>query len=327
MRNQVLAVFSALLLARLRGRPDYRRPEVATSDQFVGVEGAKFSSRRRARFANGSGDTQLNEIIERSRRQSRHPHRDRAVARGSCIARRRRAGSRADGASVSRLHRRGRSSDRQLAPLRYRSQPGLLRFRLRCLLGAGFLRSRPSPSRSEFGRSAVRRSQVCATQVSVTAEVARNYFELRGAQQRLAVAQRNAENQGDGTHHDCSIGCGSWHAARRLARAGATFGDSGDDSGSRSRSHAQHAATRRADRPIAGSAVAATFRGERCPTAGMPTTSARRSSCCVDVPISGRRARPRRGDCGDRCGGRRSVPPHHVPRPLGLQCRQEQRPG
>ena len=32
-------------------------------------------------------------------------------------------------------------------------------------------------------------------QVSVAAEVARTYFELRGAQQRLAVAQRNAANQ------------------------------------------------------------------------------------------------------------------------------------
>lgn len=32
-------------------------------------------------------------------------------------------------------------------------------------------------------------------QISVAAEVARTYFELRGAQQRLAVAQRNAANQ------------------------------------------------------------------------------------------------------------------------------------
>ena len=40
-------------------------------------------------------------------------------------------------------------------------------------------------------------ASVYATQVSVTAEVARNYFELRGAQQQLAVAQRNAENQGE----------------------------------------------------------------------------------------------------------------------------------
>jgi multidrug efflux system outer membrane protein len=38
---------------------------------------------------------------------------------------------------------------------------------------------------------------VYATQVSVTAEVARNYFELRGAQEQLEVARRNAENQGE----------------------------------------------------------------------------------------------------------------------------------
>lgn len=34
-----------------------------------------------------------------------------------------------------------------------------------------------------------------AVQVSVAAEVARNYFELRGAQEQFAVAQRNADNQ------------------------------------------------------------------------------------------------------------------------------------
>lgn len=34
-------------------------------------------------------------------------------------------------------------------------------------------------------------------QVSLFAEVARNYFELRGAQQRLAIAQRNIDNQAD----------------------------------------------------------------------------------------------------------------------------------
>jgi multidrug efflux system outer membrane protein len=33
--------------------------------------------------------------------------------------------------------------------------------------------------------------------ISVFAEVARNYFELRGAQDRLAVARRNAQNQSD----------------------------------------------------------------------------------------------------------------------------------
>jgi len=39
-----------------------------------------------------------------------------------------------------------------------------------------------------------------ALQVSVAAEVARNYFELRGAQEQFAVARRNAENQTQTLH-------------------------------------------------------------------------------------------------------------------------------
>jgi multidrug efflux system outer membrane protein len=38
-------------------------------------------------------------------------------------------------------------------------------------------------------------SDLEALQVSIAAEVARNYFQLRGAQEQLQVAQRNAENQ------------------------------------------------------------------------------------------------------------------------------------
>jgi outer membrane protein, multidrug efflux system len=42
---------------------------------------------------------------------------------------------------------------------------------------------------------AVTREDLRDVQVSLTAELARAYFELRGAQEQLAVAQRNAENQ------------------------------------------------------------------------------------------------------------------------------------
>jgi outer membrane protein, multidrug efflux system len=42
---------------------------------------------------------------------------------------------------------------------------------------------------------AVSQEDLRNVQVSLTAELARAYFELRGAQERLAVAQRNAENQ------------------------------------------------------------------------------------------------------------------------------------
>jgi NodT family efflux transporter outer membrane factor (OMF) lipoprotein len=42
---------------------------------------------------------------------------------------------------------------------------------------------------------AVSREDLRDVQVSLTAELARSYFELRGAQEQLSVAQRNAENQ------------------------------------------------------------------------------------------------------------------------------------
>src|SRR6184192_3291437 len=59
-----------------------------------------------------------------------------------------------------------------------------------------------------FGRVSrsvqARRAEVQAAQasldnvlISIFAEVARNYFDLRGAQDRLAVAGRNAQNQSD----------------------------------------------------------------------------------------------------------------------------------
>ena len=38
-------------------------------------------------------------------------------------------------------------------------------------------------------------AELAALQVSIAAEVANNYFQLRGAQERLAVTQRNVENQ------------------------------------------------------------------------------------------------------------------------------------
>jgi multidrug efflux system outer membrane protein len=47
-------------------------------------------------------------------------------------------------------------------------------------------------ARAELGAAAASRDDV---RLSVVAELARNYFELRGAQQRLTVAERNAANQ------------------------------------------------------------------------------------------------------------------------------------
>ena len=49
-------------------------------------------------------------------------------------------------------------------------------------------------------------------QVSVIAEVARTYFELRGEQAQLEVAQRNVVNQRETLQLDqCSAGCRTRH--------------------------------------------------------------------------------------------------------------------
>src|SRR5688572_17439203 len=67
MRNQVLATLSALVLAACAVGPDYRRPEIATPDNFVGVDATQFSTAEVEReFWKGFNDEQLNELIERA---------------------------------------------------------------------------------------------------------------------------------------------------------------------------------------------------------------------------------------------------------------------
>ncbi len=56
----------------------------------------------------------------------------------------------------------------------------------------GRVRSSVAASAAEYGAARAERHDAAVT---VTAEVARNYIELRGAQHRLEVAQRNADNQ------------------------------------------------------------------------------------------------------------------------------------
>ena len=199
MRNQVLVMVSALLLAACSVGPDYRRPEVATSDQFVGVEGAQFTTAEVEReFWKSFNDQQLNEMIERALTAN---HDIRIATARLREARALRGETKLDLAptvQASADYTKAKASDRQLGPL-----PNV--DRSQDFYDSGF---DAFWELDFFGR--VRRgieaasaevqsaeASVYATQVSVTAEVARNYFELRGAQQQLAVAQRNADNQAE----------------------------------------------------------------------------------------------------------------------------------
>jgi multidrug efflux system outer membrane protein len=199
MRNQLVAMISAVLLAACAVGPDYQRPKVATPDAFVGVDATQFSTQDVEReFWKGFNDEQLNEIIERALVAN---HDIRIATARLREARALRGESRLDLAPTvtgSAGYTKARASDRQLGPL-----PNV--DREQDFYDSGFdafweldffgrVRRGVEASTAQMQSA---EANVYATQVSVTAEVARNYFELRGAQQQLAVARRNADNQGE----------------------------------------------------------------------------------------------------------------------------------
>lgn len=197
--RKVLLLLTTLALTACAVGPDYRRPQVATPDQFVGVDTAKVSTADVERdFWKAFNDQQLNEIIERALVAN---HDIRIATARLREARALRGEARLDFAPTvqgSAGYTKARASERQLAPAQSAD-------REQDFYDSGFdafweldffgrVRRQVEASSAEVQSA---EAGVYATQVSVTAEVARNYFELRGAQQQLAVAQRNADNQGE----------------------------------------------------------------------------------------------------------------------------------
>ena len=189
----VLAV-SAVLAACAVG-PDYRQPETKSPDQFVSTDPAQFATANvEADFWKSFGDEQLNGLIE----EALTANHDIRIALASLReARAIRGEARLDFAptvTASGGRTESRVSERQSLPGVDRNQD---------YYDAGFdafweLDFFGRIRRNVEANSALVQAAeagVYNTQVSITAEVARNYFELRGAQQRLAVAERNAENQ------------------------------------------------------------------------------------------------------------------------------------
>jgi len=199
MRNQLVAMVSAVLLAACAVGPDYHRPQVATPDQFVGVDATQVSTQDVERdFWKQFNDEQLNELIERALVAN---HDIRIATSRLREARALRGQARLDLAptvTASSGYTKTRASDRQLGPLQNvdREQDfydsGFDAFWELDFFGR--VRRGVEASTAQMQSA---EASVYATQVSVTAEVARNYFELRGAQQQLAVARRNADNQSE----------------------------------------------------------------------------------------------------------------------------------
>lgn len=192
-------LLSAAVLAACAVGPEYRAPQVAAPQQFISAENAKFASTETEReFWKSFNDPLLNDLIEQALASN---HDIRIAATRLREARALRGETRLDLAptiTASGGYTDSRASMRQAPPA-----SGVARDQ--DYYDAGFdafweldffgrVRRGVEASSAEL---AAAEAGVYNTQVSITAEVARNYFELRGFQHRLEVAQRNAANQSE----------------------------------------------------------------------------------------------------------------------------------
>lgn len=197
-RALLLGAIASVLAACAVG-PDFHRPEVATPAEFIKVDAEQSpqfaATAIETDFWKSFNDTQLNELIEAALAANH----DIRIARSRLAeARALRGESRLDLAptvTASGGHTESRSSERQV-PF-----PGVARdqnyydasFDASWELDLfGRVRRGIEAQSAEVNTSI---AGVENAQVSVTAEVARSYFELRGAQHQLDVAQRNTANQ------------------------------------------------------------------------------------------------------------------------------------
>ncbi|HKT74462.1 MAG TPA: efflux transporter outer membrane subunit [Steroidobacteraceae bacterium] len=186
-----------VLLSGCAVGPNYKKPETPVSANFAGAEKTAFSSEEtQARFWTLFNDDALNEVVE----DALNANHDLRIALGHLVeARAARHLAQFDLAPTVTAST-GYTKERYAAAqtpfnTAYTSE----------LYDAGFdafweldvfgrVRRGVEASKADLeGAEASLRD----AQVSVTAEVARTYFELRGAQDELAVARRNVENQRD----------------------------------------------------------------------------------------------------------------------------------
>lgn len=191
----LLAASVSIVLAACAVGPDYQRPNAPTADEFVASAANVEDSDVERDFWKAFNDPLLNELVEDSLRAN---HDVRIALSRLREARALRGESRLDLAptvTASAGATDARASERQM--------PVSNADRDQDYYDAGFdafweLDFFGRVRRGVEAQSALvqaAEAQLYATQVTVTAEIARNYFELRGAQQRLEVARRNAANQ------------------------------------------------------------------------------------------------------------------------------------
>lgn len=196
--NVAAVLASTFALTACAVGPDYHAPEINAPQQFVGADGAAFEATDvEADFWKSFNDPLLDRLIGQALASN---HDIRIATTRLREARASRSSARLDLAptvTASAGYTEARASTRQA-----QSSSGV---RDQDYYDTGFdalweldffgrVRRGVEASSAELASS---EAGFYDTQVSITAEAARNYFELRGYQHRLEVARRNAENQSE----------------------------------------------------------------------------------------------------------------------------------
>lgn len=188
-------LISAAILAACAVGPDYREPKVATPDQFVSVSTAQPSAADVEQdFWKTFNDETLNALIEDALRAN---HDIRIAMTRLREARAIRGEARLDFAptvTAGADHVEARASERQTFAGADRDQD-YYQASFDAFWELDFFGRVRRNYEAQSALVQAAEAGFYSTQVSVTAEVARSYFDLRGSQQRLEVARRNSTNQ------------------------------------------------------------------------------------------------------------------------------------
>lgn len=197
LRLSVAAVVAFTLAACAVG-PDYREPKVATSDQFLAVEGAQLSSADVERdFWKSFNDQTLNGLVEQALAANHDVRialsrlREARAVRGEANL------DLAPTVTASGSRTESQASVRQSPFANVNRDQDYYDVSFDAFWELDFFGRVRRNIEAQSAEAQAAEAGLYNTQVSVTAEIARNYFELRGFQHRLEVAQRNADNQSE----------------------------------------------------------------------------------------------------------------------------------
>ncbi len=197
VRSALVIAIAATLSACAVG-PDYHRPDMSAPDAFVGTEGAQFNGAEVEReFWTAFNDVQLNRLIEEALSAN---HDVRIATARLREARALRGEARFDLAPTiteQASHVDTRVSERQAPFTGVDRDQDYYETSFDAFWELDFFGRVRRGVEAASAELQAAEANLYSTQVSVTAEVARNYFELRGAQTRLEVARRNAANQSE----------------------------------------------------------------------------------------------------------------------------------